>query len=54
MRYYLLVTFFKPVPEGTVEREDQIIYRRQRARLNFNKDIVCIHEPYFFQRRNPR
>jgi 2EXR family len=54
MRYYLLVTFFKPVPEGTVERENQIIYRRQRARRDFNKDIVCIHECYFFQRRNPR
>jgi hypothetical protein len=49
MRHYLLVTFFKALPEGTVETADQIKYRHQRACLDFNKDIVCIHERYIFK-----
>jgi hypothetical protein len=49
MRHFRFVYFFKPAPEGTVETEDEWKYSRQRTCLNFNKDIVCIHERYIFK-----
>jgi hypothetical protein len=49
MRHYLLVMFFKPASEGTVETGNGIKYRRQRTCLDFRKDIVCIPERYILK-----